>query len=508
VKSNEPKNELITIVTDKTLANASREEIVNKAAKSVKWTMLAGLAPRLVTPVATILIAGLLTPQDFGVVAISTLVVYLAQIIANMGMVHAIVQRESADLDQASQSAFWFNVITGLLLYGIVWWISPWLSGIYHSSDLNAVLRVAGLALPVFALGSIPNALLQREMDFRKLFWINTTGLIVPAVVSVGLAIVGMGLWALVIGSLAGSLVSIGLSWLLVRWRPSFGIDWAITRSLLKFGIWSLITGFQTWLFSYGDNAFAGYFLGVSGVGVYAMGFTFASLFPGFLNSILAAVAYPAFSELHRRGEALGETLLRLQEILALVMFPMVFGISAVADEIVTLLYGNRWPGLGMVISWLVILPGLFNLWGLNGEACRAMGRPDIWAKILGANLVVMFPLLWLAGPMGLMPFTIARFSSAAFLPVLIIPITGMILGLPILRQLRIYVVPLLTSLIMFVAVVVFLQAYAPLTGWTGWLTLLISILIGALIYIGIIWLVRRDLILQVLRLSRWAIVG
>jgi O-antigen/teichoic acid export membrane protein len=149
------------------------------------------------------------------------------------------------------------------------------------------------------------------------------------------------------------------------------------------------------------------------------MGFTFASLLPGFANSVVTTVAYPAFCELHRRGEALGGTLMQLQEMMAVLLFPLAFGVSAVAEGAITLLYGDRWQGLGTVIGWLAVLPGLFNLWGLNGEAYRAMGRPDIWAKLVGAGLVVMFPLLWLAGPLGLVPFTIARFAGAALLPLL-----------------------------------------------------------------------------------------
>lgn len=500
-----PENEILD--ADVSELN-TRVELVNKAAGSVKWSTLASLVPRLITPFSTIILAALLTPEDFGVVALSTLVVTLAQILAGMGMAHAVIQRSSGDVEEAATNAFWLNVILGLSLYFGVLWLSPGLAETFQSPILGRVLPVSGLALPLFTLGSVPHALLLRELNFRRVFWLSFALLVVSAVVSVALAFLGAGLWALVIGSLAGTVASIAVAWFSVRWRPVFRMDWAVTRSLLGFGVWSLVTGFQTWLLSYGDNALAGLFLGAAGVGVYAMGFTFAGLLPGFANSVVTTVAYPAFCELHRRGEALGGTLMQLQEMMAVLLFPLAFGVSAVADGAITLLYGDRWSGLGMVIAWLAVLPGLFNLWGLNGEAYRAMGRPDIWAKLVGAGLVFMFPLLWFAGPLGLMPFTVARFAGAALLPVLNILVTARVLGVPVLRQMRVYSVPFLASLAMFAAVGVFLRARAPLAGWTGWLTLLASILLGAAIYGGLVWWLRRDAVLQVIRMARRAMAG
>ena len=488
--------------------HGTRTEIAEKATRSVKWSVFASLAPRLITPISTLILAALLTPQDFGVVAISTLVINLIQTFAGLGLAHAIIQRPSKDLEQAYTSAFWAILVTSLVFYISLWFLAPALAQAYQNPVVAHVLRIAGLALPVYAFGYIPQVLLQRELNFKRHFWLSFALLVVSAVVSVALALLDAGLWALVIGSLAGTVASIAVAWYSVAWRPAFRMDWVVTRSLLGFGVWSLVTGFQTWLLSYGDNALAGLFLGAAGVGVYAMGFTFAGLLPGFANSVVTTVAYPAFCELHRRGEALGGTLMQLQEMMAVLLFPLAFGVSAVADGAITLLYGDRWQGLGPVIAWLAILPGLFNLWGLNGEAYRAMGRPDIWAKLVGAGLLFMFPLLWLAGPFGLVPFTVARFAGAAFLPLLNIFVTARVLGVPILRQLRVYSVPFIASLAMFFAVGLFLRVRAPLAGWTGWLTLLASILLGAAIYSGLVWWLRRDAVLQVTRMARRAMTG
>ncbi len=503
----------MTILPDDLVARESsknsptRVEILDKATKSVKWTFLAGLAPRVVTPLSTIILAAILTPEDFGVVAISTFVISLAQIMSTLGMVQVLIQRRSSDLMQAASNAFWINLFTGLGLYCCIWLLAPSLAQAYLSPILVDVLRVSGLALPLNALSSIPSALMQRDLDFRMLLWMNITSMAVPAVVSVIFAIIGLGLWSLIIGTLAGALASTLVAWLSVRWRPKWQMEWLIMRSLLKPGFWNLITGSQTWLVLYADNALAGLFFGTAGLGVYSMGFNLGSLIPGFLIGVVGSISYPLFCELYRKGELISVSLMQLQELTAIILVPTAFGVSAVANASVTLLYGSRWTGLGVVIGWLAILPATANLWGLNGEAYRAMGRPDILAKLVGVAILVMFPLLIITRPLGLNAFVIARFAGAAALPIINIFVTARVFKVPIKQQLKILVVPVAASLVMFMMVRSFLRLFEPLNGLEGWLIILASIVIGALIYFGIAWWLRRSVVLNVVRLTRRAMM-
>ena len=102
---------------------------------------------------------------------------------------------------------------------------------------------------------------------------------------------------------------------------------------------------------------------------------------------------------------------------MAAVLFPVAWGISAVAPSAVELLYGQKWQGLGTVIAILVIMPGLNVIWALSENAYQAVGRPDIWPKLAGVSLLVLLPLLWIAAPYGLLALTLARFAGAWILP-------------------------------------------------------------------------------------------
>jgi polysaccharide transporter, PST family len=456
--------------------------LVGQAARSVKWSLLYNVVPRLVTPFSTMILAALLTPVDFGLVAISTLVIAMARIVVDLGFGKTVIQRQTR-VEEAASIGLWASVLVSAAMYFGLWIGAPWIAEAYSNARVTDVIRVAALALPLTALATIPTALLRRDLEFRRLFWVNASFLIVQAVVSVALAIAGLGYWALILGQLIGLLVSVGFAWAMVRWRPTFVFHWPLLRSMLTFSVWVMVSGFQNWLFLYADNAVAGLFLGLAGLGVYALGFSIAIVVPGFLGAALSDVAYPTFCKLQQAPQEVGRSLVKLQALTAAALFPVAFGISAIAPSAVELLYGQKWQGLGAVIAILVIMPGLAPIWSLNECAYQAVGRPDIWPKLAGFSLLVLLPVLWIAAPYGLLVFTFARFAAAWILPFGNVLVGRRPLHLGIWEQLREFVSPLAFSAIMYLVVWCLTKWLGPLVGLSGWVKLLSIAFAGALVY-------------------------
>lgn len=435
-----------------------------------------------------------LDPADFGIVAAAMTVISMGQIVLGLGMGPAVVQRRT-DVDEAAFSAFWIGVLFAVGLYGILWILAPWISQIYKIPAITAVMRVSGLSLPLSALSSIPTALLQRNLDFRGLFWINSVPPIISGAISVGLAFAGIGFWALVLGPLIGTGVSAMLAWRISGWLPSFVIDWQVAWSLIGFGSWVMLASTVTWFFGQADNALCGYYLGATTLGVYSLGFNLSSLFPGLVISPLAAVAYPAFCEVQNERKELGHIFIRLQSLIAAVLFPLALGLSATAAPGVNLLYGGRWHGLSLVIQLLAIMPGLSHVWSLNAEAYRAIGRPDVWPKLGCIALLVLMPSLVLTAPHGLFVFTLARLLGASILPLLIILVTPRVLGISLKEQSKAIGTPFVCSGVMFVAAHVLINILKPFEGVIGWLNLLMVILISTMLYLFLLGVMRRDLL-------------
>jgi O-antigen/teichoic acid export membrane protein len=190
----------------------------------------------------------------------------------------------------------------------------------------------------------------------------------------------------------------------------------------------------------------------------------------------------------------IGEDLAKVQGLAGAVLFPVTFGISAVAPAVVHLLYGSKWAGLGTVISILVIMPGMGLVWSLNETAYQAIGRPDLWSKVLGLSLLVMLPVLWLMGPRGLVAFTLGRFSAGWILPLGNIYLSARILRIGIRGQLKAIGPPLMISLGMCVLVALLVRQGSPFEGISGWIKLLAIIVIGATTYLVLVRTLLKEL--------------
>jgi O-antigen/teichoic acid export membrane protein len=480
------------------LTESENQGLINQAARSVKWSFLYNIVPRLVTPFSTMILAGLLSPADFGLVAIATFIVALAQIVVEMGLGKAVI-RAQENVEEAASVSFWMSLLVSLSIYAVLWLISPWIAQLYANHEVVNVIRVAAIMLPLTALMAVPKSLLRRNMEFNRLFWVYSSFLIIQAVMSVILAFFGFGAWSVIWGQLIGTLATVFITWSLIRWRPKLMIKWAILRVLLGFSIWVMVGAFQEWLFSYADNAIAGVFLGVQGLGIYALGFNIAIVVPNFIAAALSDVAYPTFCKIQNDPAEVGKSLVSLQRLTAAVLFPIAMGIAAIASPAIELLYGQKWAGLGTVVALLVVMPGLSGIWALNDTAYQAIGKPNISAKISGGTLLFLLPLMWMAAPYGLVLFTLARFAAAWLRPLGNIFWGVRMLNVSVKEQFKSLISPFSNSIIMFIVVFLLITWSSPLAGWTGWIKLSSSVLAGMIIYILLTWLTNRELLNQLI---------
>ena len=484
---------LLERVASEEKETTNRRTLVDQAASSVKWSVLYNIVPRFVTPFSTMILAALLTPADFGLVAIATFINALSKILVDMGLGKAVIYQQ-ADVDEAASVSFWLSNLMSVVLYGLLWFFAPWISIAYHNDKVTSVIRVAALFVLLGGLATIPKALLRRNMEFRRLFWVNSSFLIIQAVAAVILALFGMGYWSIIYGELIGMMISTAIVWSTVHWRPKLVIQLSTVRAMLNFSKWIMIAGFQNWMFLYADNAIAGLFLGVQGLGTYSLGFNIAILVPAFMAASIGDVAYPTFCKLQESPQEVGRNLISLQKLLGTMLFPLALGLAALAPSIVKLLYGNRWPDLGSVIGLLILMPGLGYIWSLNEHAYQAVGRPDIWIRISTLSLFALCPILWIAAPHGLLIFTLARFGCGLLLPLGNMVFGSRTLGIEMRDQIKAISTPFLVSLIIFLVAFLLVRQWSPIDGILGWFKLCSIAAIGFVVYLLLIWRMDREL--------------
>ena len=478
-------------------------QIKYRAAKSVKWALLGDLLPKIFQPLFTLILARLLTPSDYGIIGIATLVIGLARMVESMGLSQALIQTDE-DVEEAANVVFWSNLGLSGLLYLVVFLTAPFAADFFAEPRVILVLRVMGLQLVLSAFDDVQEALLQRNFQFQQLVGRRLIPALTPAVVSIPLAVAGFGYWSLVAGTLSGTVLGVVLLWKISDWRPRFRFNLRTAELLLGFGAFVAIESLQGWALNFGDNLAAGHFLGVENLGYYNLGFTLTVIVIGYAITPLTSVAYSAFSRLKTDSEELQRLFIDSTRMLAMVVFPLALGLSLVAEPVVSVVLGTKWLGTIPVIRVLAIMPGLSWIIVLNPQLYRALGRPDIMPKFHIATLIYIIPAYIISAQFGLIAFCLSR-ASVGF----IFYIPHIWLSIKMLKLSRWYFwdcirSPLFAGLIMSGVVFTLASLLRPYSShWQEWGKLMVILMGGATSYGLTLWLVDRSLCLRTAQLVR-----
>lgn len=386
--------------------------VLARATASLKWSALAELASKAFSPLVLVVLARILAPQDFGLVAVATLGITFVQMFWEGGLGRALIQLDKRHLEAATV-VFWTNLALALLAFAALQAFALPIARFLGDPIAAPVLRVLGFQVIISAVGAVQQALLTRELDFKRLFRIRMATTLGPGIVSIPLAINGFGVWALVAGTLAGQMAAVALLWLGSTWRPSLAYDWVLARRLAGFGAWVALEGVGAWMLTSGDNLVVGRNLGVHDLGIYRTGSALVTVIFATLLSPLVPVAYPTFCRLREDASRLREVFLQLNRLLVMAVVAVSGGLVLVAPTVTEVIFPNRWVGLGWVVQMLAAMNGVAWIVGLNAELYRAMGRPDINTKLMYIQLFYYLPAYWFGSQQGLATFCMIRVAVA-----------------------------------------------------------------------------------------------
>lgn len=480
-----------------------QEEIKNKAIGSLKWSVLVEIVSRTATPIIFIILARLLSPADFGIMAAAMIAISFAQIFWDAGLSKALIQTKEAPQD-AAHVVFWTNIFLGILIYLVLFILAPAVALFFKSPDSGPVLRVLGMQIVIGSFSSVQQALLVREFNFRVLFWIRLLTASIPILVSIPLALSGCGVWALVVGSLAGQVINCGMLWRLSPWRPKFIYDRSLARKLYVFGFWVVAEGVTLWLVLWGDNLIVGKFLGVHDLGVYRTGWMMVSFIFGFALGPFVPVLYPALSRLQDNIPAMVEIFHNVNRVVMALALPIGAGIFLVGNDAADTFLGDKWQGLGLVLSVIGLTNGITWTVGINTELYRSVGRPDVNTKLMFVTALYYLPAYYFAASFGLEAFVHTR---------LIVGTLGIIIHIFVCKKLFNFSIFYLwhegknivfstmamalgVGLLRMVILPVF---HVPLAA----VSLIVLICIGGIIYLGCLWLLDRSFIWETRKLIK-----
>jgi PST family polysaccharide transporter len=470
--------------------------LTHKAIHAFKWSVLGEIASRTVGPLVFLVLARLLVPEDFGVVAAAMVIISFSQVFSDAGLSKALIQRQHR-VEESANIVFWLNIGIGFVIVAILLTVAPLIAGFFHDERITPVVRVLSLQILLSAFSSVQMALLQKDLNFKQLFWVRlaTTG--APGLASIPLAIYGMGYWALVAGTIVGQVVQSAVFWMLCPWRPQWGLDRGLTWELVAFSKWAMLSALLGWFYGWMDAIIVGHFLGSHDMGLYRTGQTFVTMIFGLFFSPLLPVLYSAFSRVHDLYKV-SQSLLIVVKGIAIVAFPIAAGLITLRVPIEKLVFGDEWGGVGMVIAILALVQGLAWLVGANGEAYRGVGKPHIETWAMALSLIAYFIGYVVSVQYGLVVFLLSRLALVSIGLFSQFVIARIVFSIRVVYFVTAGYKPLIISLLM----VSFIQFFET-PSEDGVFFIIFKAVIGLLLYAGLIVIVERDYIAQLKNIVR-----
>jgi len=312
------------------------------------------------------------------------MVIAFSQIFCEAGMGKALIQRQT-HIKEAANAAFMINIGLGVLIAGLLYLFAQPIAQTFFQDDrVTAVLQVMTLQVLLGALGSVQTALLQKEMGFKKLFWVRFATVSLPGLASIPLAMNGWGYWALVAGTLVGQFAQVLMLWRMSHWRPGFTRDSVVTKEIAGFGGWVGLSGLLGWFYVWVDSLIVGMYLGGHELGLYRLGsqlstvifgLAFAPMLP-VLYSHLSKINNDKSSKINNDKSAVSAVANRAIATIALLSFPMGLYLYFASPGIENILFDKKWSGIYLVIGFMSLSQAVSYLAAPNQEVYRAVGKP------------------------------------------------------------------------------------------------------------------------------------
>ena len=368
---------------------------------STKWTAITEIMAKLVAPITSMLLARLLTPEAFGVVATISMVISFTEIFTNAGFGRYMVQHEFVDeveLEQCANVAFWSNFSLSMFSWLIIIIFCEPIATLVGSPGYGLGVAIAGANIPIAAFSTIQSCLYSRKFDFKTLFYRRLIGIIVPLVVTVPLAFIVRNYWALLIGALATNISNAIFLTLRSDWRPRWYYKWSQFKMMISFSVWSIVESVTIWATSYTDVFIIGTYLSAYYIGIYKTSMTTVNQFTTIVTAATTPVLFSALCRLQNDFHGFENVLLKFQKIVGILVVPIGIGIFLFSDVVTVIMLGDQWAEA----------TGFIGLWGLFGTITvllshysstvyRSMGKPKLSALAQVLHMAFVIPALLIA---------------------------------------------------------------------------------------------------------------
>ena len=370
----------------------------NNVVSNFIWRFAERCGAQLVSFVVSIVLARLLEPEVYGTIALVTVFTTILNVFVDSGMANALIQKKDAD-DVDFSTVFYFNILVCVVLYMLMFIAAPFIANFYADDSLTSVIRVLSLTLIISGVKNVQQAFVSRKMMFRRFFFATLGGTIGAAVVGIGMAYLGFGVWALVAQQLFNATVDTIILWITVNWRPKWCFSFERLKGLFSFGWKLLVAALLETVYTNIRQLIIGKLYSSADLAYYNRGKQFPYLFVSNVNTSIDSVLLPTMSREQDDPAQIKAMTRRAIKTSTYIMAPLMIGLSVCATPIVCLILTEKWIYCVPFMVIFCITYMFYPIHTANLNALKALGRSDLYLKLeivkKIVGMVVLISTMW-----------------------------------------------------------------------------------------------------------------
>ncbi|MDB4192164.1 lipopolysaccharide biosynthesis protein [Flavobacteriaceae bacterium] len=462
-----------------------------KVVHATKWSSITEVLAKLFSPISTMILARLLTPEAFGVVATITMVIAFAELFTDAGFQKYLIQQEfesDDDLIKNTNVAFLTNLFLSIILCCLIIVFRDWIAMSLGNDKLGLAIGVACISIPLSAFSSIQTALFKRDFDFKTLFTVRTVSLIIPLLITIPLALLYRNYWALIFGTLSLKLVNAIYLTYKSRWKPKLFYNFKIFKQMLSFTLWTIVESVFIWLSSYVGILIVGLKLNVFYLGLYQASMTLVVQIITIGVSAITPVLFSTLSRLQGNEGEFKRIFLLFQGAVAFLVIPLGLILFSYRHFITLLFLGDQWGEatefvglLGLTTAFTIVYSHLYS------EVFRAKGKPKLSLLLQLSFLFFFIPSISVAVNYGFKTLYITHSLLQLIMIIIGSFMMYYIYKISLLDMLRGTAVKIIVGLLMFFISLILRQVS------TSFYWDVLSIVFCALFYFGVLCSIKKE---------------
>ena len=407
-----------------------------KTVKGILWSSLERFSVQGIQFVVMIIMARMLTPNDYGLVGMLAVFIAVSQSLVDSGFSQALIRKQDRT-ETDNSTVFYFNIIVGFILYGLLFALAPFIADFYNEPQLTAITRVIGLSVLFNSLVVVQRALLTIKIDFKTQAKAALTAAIISGVLGIWMAASGYGVWSIVAQQLANLGINTLLLWILSHWRPSLIYSWKSFHVLFGFGSKLMVSGLIDTIYRNIYLIVIGRVFSAADLGYYTRAHQFTDFPSSNVSGIIQRVTYPILCSIQNENERLSDVYRRFLRLSAFIVFPLMMGLAAVAEPLVLALLKEQWLFAATLISIICFSMMWYPIHSINLNLLQVKGRSDLFLRLEIYKKIVGIIILCITIPMGLIAMCVGSFFSSMIALIINTYYTGKLINVGFLRQMH-----------------------------------------------------------------------